>query len=102
MKNILLYYVAVPCTAEIIDLITLFSIQTRKYDPMHRDIHGCGLFIYNAHLELESVDDDTEWLLENKDAIQVLAFYANKDFNGLCAYLNTIPERPFNVCTDSF
>ena len=97
MNDALLYYVAVPCTEEVINLITLFSIQTRRYDPMHRDINKCGLFIYRVHFELENVDADTEWLLENKDAIQVLAFYASKDFNGLCAYLNTLPERPFNV-----
>ena len=97
MHDTLLYYVAVPCTEEVINLITLFSIKTSRYDLTKRDIHECGLFIYNAHLELENIDADTEWLLENKDAIQVLAFYADKDFNGLCAYLNTLPERPFNV-----
>ena len=101
MDDTLLYYVAVPCTEEVINLITLFSIKTSRYDLTKRDIHKCGLFIYHTHLELENVDADTEWLLENKDAIQVLAFYANKDFNGLCAYLNTLPERPFNVCTNS-
>ena len=101
MNNTLLYYVAVPCTEEVINLITLFSIKTNRYDLTKRDIHECGLFIYHVHLELETIDADTEWLLESKDAIQVLAFYANKDFNGLCAYLNTLPERPFNVCTDS-
>lgn len=97
MNDALLYYVAVPCTEEVINLITLFSIKTSEYDLMNRDMHKCGLFIYHVHLELENVDADTEWLLENKDAIQVLAFYADKDFNGLCAYLNTLPERPFNV-----
>ena len=100
MNDALLYYVAVPCTEEVINLITLFSIKTSEYDLMNRDIPEYGLFIYRTHLELEKVDDDTEWLLENKDAIQVLAFYANKDFKGLCAYLNTLPERPFNAYTD--
>ena len=97
MNDTLLCYVAVPCTEEVINLITLFSIKTRRYGLTKRDIHECGLFIYHTHLELENVDAATEWILENKDAIQVLAFYANKDFNGLCAYLNTLPERPFNV-----
>ena len=101
MDAAMLYYVAVPCTDEVIDLITLFSIKTGEYDLTKRDIHEWGLFIYRAHLELENVDADTERLLENKDAIQVLAFYANKDFNGLCAYLNTLPERPFNVSIGS-
>ena len=100
MKDVLLYYVAVPYTEEVIDLITLFSIQTGKYDLTNRDIHKYGLFIYQSHLELENVDADSEWLLKHEDAVQVLAFYANKDFNGLCTYLNTSPERPFNVCTN--
>ena len=101
MDDAILYYVAVPCTEEVIDLITLFSIKTGEYDITRKAIHGCGLFIYQNRLELEAIDADTEWLLESKDAIQVLAFYANKDFNGLCAYLNTIPERPFNVYINS-
>ena len=97
MDDAKLYYVGVPCTDEVIDLITLFSIKTGEYDITKRALHGCGLFIYPERLELETIDDDTEWLLENNDAVQVLAYYANKEFNGLCDYLNTIPERPFNV-----
>ena len=101
MDDAMLYYVAVPYTEEVIDLITLFSIKTEESDKPKRAIHGCGLFIYPERLELEIIDADTEWLLETKDAIQVLVFYANKDFNGLCTYLNTLPERPFDVCIDS-
>ena len=101
MDDAMLYYVAVPCTEEVIDLITFFSIKTGDYAISKPVLHGCGLFIYPAHLELENIDADTEWLLETKDAIQVLAFYANKDFNGLCTYLNTLPERPFNVFINS-
>ena len=101
MKDVLLYYVAVPCTEEVINIITLFSISTGEYDISQRDLHKCGLFIYREHLGLEIIDVDTEWLLENKDALPVLAFYANKDFDGLCAYLNTLPERPFNVYINS-
>ena len=101
MDNALLYYVAVPCTDEVIDLITLFSIKTGEYDITRKAIHGYGLFIYPERLELETMDADTEWLLETKDAIQVLAYYANKDFNGLCTYLNTSPERPFDVYINS-
>ena len=101
MDYAMLYYVAVPCTEEVIDLITLFSIKTREYDITRKAIHGCGLFIYPEHLELETIDADTEWLLKTKDAIQVLAFYTNKDFNGICDYLNNIPERPFNVFINS-
>lgn len=101
MDDVILYYVAVPCTEEVIDLITLFSIKIGDYDIINKDLLSYGLFIYPEGLELEKMDADTEWLLENKDAIQVLAFYANKDFNGLCSYLNTIPKRPFNVFINS-
>ena len=101
MDDAMLYYVAVPCTDEVIDLITLFSIKTGEYDITRKAIHGRGLFIYPERLELETIDADSEWLLETKDAIQVLAFYANKDFNGICTYLNSLPETPFNVFIDS-
>ena len=101
MDDALLYYVAVPCTDEVIDLITLFSIKTGEYDITKRALHGYGLFIYPERLDLETIDADSEWLLETKDAIQVLAFYANKNFNGLCAYLNTIRKRPFDVYINS-
>ena len=101
MDDAILYYVAVPCTEEVIDLITLFSVKTGEYDITRRAIHGCGLFFYPKGLELETIDADTEWLLENKDAIQVLAYYSNKDFNGICTYLNTLPGRPFNVYINS-
>lgn len=101
MNNALLYYVAVPCTEEVLDIITLFSLKTGEYDITRKAIHGCGLFIYHDQLDLETIDADTEWLLENKDATQVLAYYANKDFNSLCAYLNSLPKRPFNVYINS-
>ena len=101
MDDAILYYVAVPCTEEVLDIITLFSLKTGEYDITRKAIHRCGLFIYHDQLDLETIDADTEWLLENKDATQVLAYYANKDFNGLCTYLNTLPERPFNVFTNS-
>ena len=101
MGYAMLYYVAVPCTEEVINLITLLSIKTGDYGIITRGLERCGLFLYNNQLELEAIDADTEWLLESKDAIQVLAYYSNKDFNGLCAYLNTLPERPFNVFIDS-
>ena len=97
----MLYYVAVPCTEEVINLITLLSIDIGEYELTKRVLDRCVLFIYLERLEIETIDADTEWLLENKDAIQVLAYYANKDFNGLCDYLNTLPERPFNVFVHS-
>ena len=101
MDDAILYYVAVPCTEEVVDLITLLSIKTGEYELTKRVLERCGLFLYNNQLEIEIIDADTEWLLENKDAVQVLAYYANKDFNGLCDYLNTLPERPFNVFVNS-
>ena len=101
MDDAMLYYVAVPCTDEVIDLITLFSIKTGEYDITRKAIHVYCLFIYRERLELETIDANAEWLLESKDAVQVLAYYSNKDFNGLCDYLNTLPERPFNVFIDS-
>ena len=101
MDDAMLYYVAVPCTDEVINLITLLSIDIGEYEIPKRVLERCGLFLYNNQLEIETIDTDTEWLLESKDAIQVLAYYSNKDFKGLCAYLNNIPERPFNVFIDS-
>ena len=101
MDDAMLYYVGVPCTDEVIDLITLLSINIGEYELTKRVLDRCGLFIYPERLELEIIDADTEWLLENKDAIQVLAYYSNKDFNGLCTYLNILPERPFNVYINS-
>ena len=98
----LLYYVALPYTEEILNLVTLFSIDVSKQDIDDGDYtRDLGLFIYRTRLELETIDDDSEWLLDTDDALHVLAFYANKDFNGLCAYLNTIRKRPFDVYTNS-
>ena len=102
MKKVLLCYVAVPCTEEVINLITLFSISIGDYDISEIDTHRCGLFIDSDCLSLEAVNASREWLLDIKDAEQVLAFYANKDFNGICGYLNSIPERPFNVFPHSY
>ena len=99
MKESLLYYVAVPCTENVLNLITFLSIKLPKNVGVDKE--GYGLFIYSSGLELEAIDVDREWILEDSDAEQVLAFYASKDFDGICAYLNALPERPFNVCIDS-
>lgn len=94
----LLYYVALPYTEEILNLITLFSIDADKLcidgDDYTRDL---GLFIYRTRLVLETIDDASEWLLNTDDALHVLALYAARDFNSICEYLNTLPERPFDV-----
>ena len=98
MRKELLYYVAVPCTENVLNLITFLSIKLPKY--VVRDKERYGLFIYSSGLELETIDVDREWLLEDSDAEQVLAIYASKDFDSICAYLNALP-RPFNVRIDS-
>ena len=99
----LLYYVALPYTAEILNLITLFSIDVMKQgidiDDDYRE--ELGLFIYRTRLALETIDDDSEWLLDTDDAIQVLALYAIRDFDGVCEYLNSIPNKPFTVHVDA-
>lgn len=97
MKEVSLCYVAVPYTEEVINLITLFSINIGDYGISEIDTHRRSLFIYENCLHLEAVNASKEWLLDIKDAEQVIAFYANKDFNSICDYLNSIPKRPFNV-----
>ena len=102
MHESLLFCVALPCTEKVLNLITFFSIPSDidiKYEAL--PIPWYGLFIYRSMLRLERIDNDSEWLLEDKDVGQVLAMYANKNFNGICEYLNTLPERPFNVCINS-
>ena len=97
----ILYYVAVPNTEEVINLATLFSIDISKYGANEDYTGELGLFIYRTRLTLESVDHDTEWLLDTDDAIQVLALYAIRDFDGVCEYLNAIPNKPFTVHVDA-
>ena len=58
---------------------------------------GYGLFIYSSDLELEDIDYETEWVINDEDVLTVLTLFANKDFKGICDYLNNIPERPFDV-----
>ena len=101
MKDTLLYYVAVPYTEEVLNLITLFSIDVGKYGLISDYPEDLGLFIYNTRLFIESIDDETEWLLEVNDAIHVLAFYANRDFKSICEYLNNMPNKPFTVYIDA-
>ena len=98
----LLYYVALPYTEEILNLVTLFAIDVSKQGVDDDYTGDVGLFIYRTRLALESMDDDSEWLLQDIDVAQVLALYSNKDFEGICEYLNSIPERPFNVFPHSY
>ena len=97
MESTLLYYVALPCSEEVLNLVTLFSIDIYDHKRLKPSSDGQGLFIYSKRLELEGINNEYEWLLQDKDAAEVLARYANKDFKGICKYLNTLPERPFNV-----
>ena len=98
----LLYYVAVPYTEEILNLATLFSIDINKFGVNEDYTEELGLFIYRSCLTLEVIDDDSEWLLDTDAAIQVLTFYAEKDFKSICKYLNSIPNKPFTVCVDAY
>lgn len=97
MKESVLFYVALPYTEEVLSLATFFSIKTRVPDDYRAASSKYGLFLYTDYLKLESINDDYEWLLQDVDVAHVLALYSNKDFDGVCEYLNSIPERPFNV-----
>ena len=97
MKTTLLYYVALPYSEEVLNLVTLFSIDINEHNTFKPSSEKRGLFIYSKRLELEDINNEYAWLLQDKDAAEVLAHYANKNFKGICEYLNTLPERPFNV-----
>ena len=97
MNEALLCYVAVPCTQQVQDIINFLSITNVRHPAYMKHSTGCALFIYNTCLELEDIDRDTEWVIDIEYVPTVLALYANKDFQGICDYLNSIPERPFNV-----
>ena len=100
MDEALLCYVAIPCTQEVEDILNILSITYAK-PALSAFTEGYGLFIYNSNLRLEGIDRGTEWVINDEDVLTVLALFVNKDFNGMCEYLNTIPERPFNVYTNS-
>ena len=98
----LLYHVALPYTEEILNLVTLFSIDVMNQGIFDDDYTGdLGLFIYRTRLVLESIDNDSEWLLDIDDALHVLALYAARDLNSVCEYLNNIPNKPFTVHVDA-
>ena len=102
MKESLLFYVALPYTEEVLSIATFFSIKTRVPDVYKTSLGNCGLFLYTEYLKLEPMDNDFEWLLQDIDVARVLVLYSNKDFEGICEYLNSIPERPFNVFPHSY
>ena len=101
MDEARLCYVAIPCTQEVVDILNFLSIPNVQYHSCTQFTEKCGLFFYRADLELEDIDYETEWVINIEDVPTVLAMYANKDFNGICEYLNNIPERPFNVFINS-
>ncbi len=96
MDKALLCYVAIPCTQHIQDILNILSITYVKH-ALSAFTEGYGLFIYPYSLDLENIDYETEWVINDEDALTVLTLFANKDFKGICAYLNNIPERPFDV-----
>ena len=101
MDKALLCYVAIPFTQEVEDILNFLSIANIECPSGMEFSEEYGLFIYNSNLELEDIDRETEWVINIEDVPTVLAMYANKDFKGICTYLNNIPERPFDVFSDS-
>ena len=101
MKDNLLCFVAVPFTQDVLSLLSFLPIDV-NYDPKAiNDVYGYGLFMYKTTLELEEVNNEEEWVINYEDVLIVLTLFATKDFKGICAYLNNIPERPFDVFTNS-
>ena len=96
MDEALLCYVAIPCTQEVEDILNILSITYVK-PALSAFTEGYGLFIYPCSLDLEDIDYETEWVINDEDVLTVLTLYANKDLKGICTYLNNIPERPFDV-----
>ena len=100
MDEALLCYVAIPCTQEVEDILNILSI-THVKPALSAFTEGCGLFIYPYSLDLEDIDYQSEWAINDEDVITVLTLFANKDFEGICTYLSNIPERPFDVVINS-
>ena len=97
MQESLLCYVAVPCTQEVQDIIHILSITNVNYTCDEETAKDCGLFIYSSTLDQETILQETEWVLKGDEILNVLTLYATKDLDGICTYLNSIPDRPFNV-----
>lgn len=102
MDEALLCYVAVPCTQYVQDILNILAITDVRQPSCMQFTKGYGLFIYKSALELEDIDYDTEWVINDEDALTVLTLFANKDFKGICTYLNNIPERPFDVYINKY
>lgn len=102
MTKALLCYVAIPYTQYVQDILNILSITHVRQSAYSEFTQGYGLFIYKSALELETIDDDSEWVINDEDVLIVLTLFANKDFKGICTYLNNIPERPFDVYIDKY
>lgn len=101
MRDALLCYVAIPCTQEVLDLLHILSISVDSNYLNDKVGKGYGLFIYSHTLGIEEVDQGSEWVLNDEHILEVLTLFANKDINSICTYLNSIPNRPFNVFTSA-
>ena len=101
MDEALLSYVALPFTQEVVDSLNFLSIPNVQSLLCTQFTEEYGLFIYPSNLELEVIDRETEWVINDEAVLTVLTLFATKDFKGICAYLNNIPERPFDVVINS-
>ena len=101
MDEALLHNVALPCTQHVQDILNILSITNVRHPSYAEFTEGYGLFIYTYYLKIESIDYDSEWIINDEDVLTVLTLFVNKDFKGICEYLNNIPERPFDVYIDS-
>ena len=99
MREALLCYVAVPCTQEVQDILNILPIPHDNYTSDDATAKDCGLFIYRAKLDAECLAI-TDWVLKGDEILDVLTLYATKDLVGICTYLNSIPDRPFDVFTN--
>ena len=97
MNKALLCFVAIPCTPHVQDILNILSITNVRQPAYTEFTEGYALYIYPFTLDLENIDYETEWVINDKDVLTVLTLYANKDLKGICTYLNNIPERPFDV-----
>ena len=99
MREALLCHVAIPCTQEVLDLLHILPIPHDNYTSVGETAKDCGLFIYRTKLDIEHLSI-TDWVLKGDEILNVLTLYATKDLVGICTYLNSIPDRPFNVFTN--
>ena len=97
MTKAIIYYVALLCTQYVQNLLNFLAITNVRHYADNEFTKGYGLFIYSHALELEDINYETEWVINDEDVLTVLTLFANKDFKGICTYLNNIPERPFDV-----